>query len=121
MASAGQIRCADVHLRQQVRRRRIRTSREAILAQLRKRLIDAIYPLPAMEQSTEGSAVPLDALAEDIATLDEEAMNDYLEHGALSVGRLRAMIAVRELFPVYFGSALKLEGAIGADGLEIPP
>ena len=45
---------------------------EAILAQLRKRLSDAIYPLPAMEQSTEGSAVPLDALAEDIATLDEE-------------------------------------------------
>ena len=36
--------------------------REAILAQLRKRLSDAIYPLPAMEQSTEGSAVPLDAL-----------------------------------------------------------
>ena len=93
--------------------------REAILAQLRKRLSDAIYPLPAMEQSTEGSAVPLDAFAEDIATLDEEAMNDYLEHGALSVGRLRAMIAVRELFPVYFGSALKLEGVEEfLDGLE---
>ena len=93
--------------------------REAILAQLRKRLSDAIYPLPAMEQSTEGSAVPLDALAEDIATLDEEAMNDYLEHGALSVGRLRSMIAVRELFPVYFGSALKLEGVEEfLDGLE---
>lgn len=93
--------------------------REAILTQLRKRLSDAIYPLPAMEQSTEGSAVPLDALAEDIATLDEEAMNDYLEHGALSVGRLRAMIAVRELFPVYFGSALKLEGVEEfLDGLE---
>ena len=92
---------------------------EAILAQLRKRLSDAIYPLPAMEQSTEGSAVPLDALAEDIATLDEEAMNDYLEHGALSVGRLRSMIAVRELFPVYFGSALKLEGVEEfLDGLE---
>uniref|UniRef100_UPI003FF00203 GTP-binding protein n=1 Tax=Bifidobacterium adolescentis TaxID=1680 RepID=UPI003FF00203 len=75
--------------------------------------------LPAMEQSTEGSAVPLDAFAEDIATLDEEAMNDYLEHGALSVGRLRAMIAVRELFPVYFGSALKLEGVEEfLDGLE---
>ena len=93
--------------------------REAILAQLRKRLSDAIYPLPAMEQSTEGSAVPLDALAEDIATLDEEAMNDYLEHGALSVDRLRSMIAVRELFPVYFGSALKLEGVEEfLDGLE---
>ena len=92
---------------------------EAILAQLRKRLSDAIYPLPAMEQSTEGSAVPLDALAEDIATLDEEAMNDYLEHGALSVDRLRSMIAVRELFPVYFGSALKLEGVEEfLDGLE---
>lgn len=62
---------------------------------------------------------PLDALAEDIATLDEEAMNDYLEHGALSVDRLRSMIAVRELFPVYFGSALKLEGVEEfLDGLE---
>ena len=61
----------------------------------------------------------LDALAEDIATLDEEAMNDYLEHGALSVDRLRSMIAVRELFPVYFGSALKLEGVEEfLDGLE---
>ncbi len=47
--------------------------------------------------ATEGSAVPLDAFAEDIATLDEEAMNDYLEHGALSVGRLRSMIAVRSV------------------------
>lgn len=94
-------------------------AREAVLAQLRRRLSDAIYPLPAMEQSTEGSALPLDAFAEDIATVDEEAMNDYLEHGALSVGRLRSMIAVRELFPVYFGSALKLEGVKEfLDGLE---
>lgn len=83
---------------------------EAVLAQLRKRLSDAAYPLPAVDGLSDDDEVPLGESAEDIATLDETAMNDYLEHGGLSVVRLRAMIAARELFPVYFGSALKLEG-----------
>lgn len=47
---------------------------------------------------------------EDIATLDEDAMGDYLEHGSLSDDRLRSMVAKRLLFPCFFGSALKLDG-----------
>lgn len=47
---------------------------------------------------------------EDIATLDESAMEEYLESGGISVARLQAMIAERTLFPVFFGSALRLEG-----------
>ncbi|NEG56208.1 elongation factor G [Bifidobacterium platyrrhinorum] len=90
--------------------------REATLAQLRRRLGDAVFPLP-MPESGQGGAAPDDGetvdlgdAAEDVATLDESAMDEYLETGALSVGTLRAMIAGRALFPVYFGSALKLDG-----------
>ena len=72
---------------------------EAVLAQLRKRLSDAAYPLPAIDGLSDDDEVPLGESAEDIATPDETAMNDYLEHGGLSVVRLRAMIAARELFP----------------------
>lgn len=93
--------------------------RETVLSQLRKRLNDAAYPLPAVNGSSDDDEVLLGALAEDVATLDETAMNDYLEHGRLSIARLRAMIAARKLFPVYFGSALKLEGVEEfLDGLE---
>ena len=113
--------------------------RDAILAQLRKRLNDAVYPLPTVGRSADGgnvgvsgensssrapvlsddAVVPLGDITEDVATLDENAMNEYLENESLSVDRLRAMIASRELFPVYFGSALKLAGVEEfLDGLE---
>ncbi|PWG65073.1 GTP-binding protein [Bifidobacterium callitrichidarum] len=94
--------------------------REAVLAQLRARLSDAVFPLPAVEESAgDDVEVPLGESAEDIATLDEQAMNEYLESETLTVGRIRSMIAARRLFPVYFGSALKLEGVEEfLDGLE---
>ena len=93
--------------------------RDAILAQLRKRLSDAVYPLPSASGFAGDDVVPLADLTEDIATLDETAMNEYLENESLSVDRLRAMIASRALFPVYFGSALKLDGVEEfLDGLE---
>lgn len=43
---------------------------EAVLAQLRKRLSDAAYPLPAVDGLTDDDEVPLGESAEDIATLD---------------------------------------------------
>ncbi|MCI1220154.1 MAG: TetM/TetW/TetO/TetS family tetracycline resistance ribosomal protection protein [Bifidobacterium sp.] len=55
-------------------------------------------------------AAQLKVQAEDIATLDEGAMNEYLEHGNLSEATLRLMISRRLIFPCYFGSALKLDG-----------
>lgn len=110
--------------------------RAVALADLRRRLSDAIYELPMVasdigSDSSTGigadsrrtdadaaSSVPLIEAsrwrhaedAENIATLDESAMDEYLETGGITLTRLRTMIAERKLFPVYFGSALKLDG-----------
>lgn len=93
--------------------------RDAALADLRRRLSDAIYELPmvAPDSGTSGSMPLIEAAqwrhaedVENVATLDESAMDEYLETGGITLTRLRTMIAERKLFPVYFGSALKLDG-----------
>jgi translation elongation factor EF-G len=49
---------------------------------------------------------------EEIALLDdsERAMDELLENGVMSTVTIQNLIARRALFPVFFGSALKLEG-----------
>lgn len=110
--------------------------RDAALADLRRRLSDAIYELPASASAfgpDSGTGIGADACrtdadaahsvplieaaqwrhaedVENVATLDESAMDEYLETGGITLTRLRTMIAERKLFPVYFGSALKLDG-----------
>ncbi len=106
--------------------------RAAALADLRRRLSDAVYelPMPASpltpapvltpllsDSGASGSLPLIEAAqwrhaedAENVATLDESAMDEYLETGGITLARLRTMIAERKLFPVFFGSALKLDG-----------
>ena len=110
--------------------------RAVALADLRRRLSDAVYELPAPASAfgpDSGTGIGADACrtdadaahsvplieaaqwrhaedAENVATLDESAMDEYLETGGITLTRLRTMIAERKLFPVYFGSALKLDG-----------
>lgn len=110
--------------------------RAAALADLRRRLSDAIYELPAPASAfgpDSGAGIGADACradadaahsvphieaaqwrhaedVENVATLDESAMDEYLETGGITLTRLRTMIDERKLFPVYFGSALKLDG-----------
>lgn len=93
--------------------------RAAALADLRRRLSDAVYELPmvAPDSGTFGSVPLIEAAqwrqaedAENVATLDESAMDEYLETGGITLARLRTMIAERKLFPVFFGSALKVDG-----------
>ena len=108
--------------------------RDAALADLRRRLSDAVYELPAPASAPDpGTGIDADACrtgsdttcsmplieaaqwrhaedVENVATLDESAMDEYLETGGITLTRLRTMIAERKLFPVYFGSALKLDG-----------
>lgn len=93
--------------------------RATALADLRRRLSDAVYELPmvALDSGASGSLPLTEAAqwrhaedAENVATLDESAMDEYLETGGITLTRLRTMIAERKLFPVYFGSALKLDG-----------
>lgn len=47
---------------------------------------------------------------EELAYLSEEAMEEYLESGSVSLPVLQSMIAGRELFPVFFGSGLRGDG-----------
>lgn len=48
--------------------------------------------------------------AEEIAGASEVLMEEYLETGSFCEESIRLAIEKRELFPVFFGSALKLEG-----------
>ncbi len=100
--------------------------RERILTQLRYRFSDAVHCLPILHGASGGgelstqnnqennvalsSEVIAESELEDIATLSEIAMNDYLNTGAITLTQVQQMIAERALFPVFFGSALKLDG-----------
>ena len=47
---------------------------------------------------------------ENAALCDEALLESYLETGGVTDGNLRSLIGARKLFPVCFGSALKLDG-----------
>lgn len=47
---------------------------------------------------------------EDIASLDEELMNIYLDSGSIPRDKIGKAISERKIFPCFFGSALKLDG-----------
>lgn len=47
---------------------------------------------------------------ENIATCDEELLEQYLESGIVKKGDIAKSIGERKIFPCYFGSALKLQG-----------
>ncbi|MBQ9707740.1 MAG: TetM/TetW/TetO/TetS family tetracycline resistance ribosomal protection protein [Firmicutes bacterium] len=49
-------------------------------------------------------------LGEDVAAVSEALIEEYLEHGRLEEESVAEAIRKRELFPCYFGSALKLDG-----------
>ncbi|SFA92437.1 small GTP-binding protein domain-containing protein [Acetitomaculum ruminis DSM 5522] len=51
-----------------------------------------------------------DEFYEEIACLDENILEDFLEKGCISNEIIASLIEKRKLFPVFFGSALKMEG-----------
>ena len=62
-------------------------------------------------QSTFGEGcVPFPADAETLAMLDETALEHYMQTGTLSDEQITRLIKKRKLFPVSFGSGLKLDG-----------
>ena len=89
--------------------------RDALLAQLQDRLDGGCLDF------SQG----LEPVTEDLASLDEELMDRYLEGGPVMAGDAAALIARRLVFPCFFGSALKLEGVEELlDGLSrytLPP
>ena len=83
--------------------------RDALLSELKSKL----------DEGCVDFAAPAEQIQEQAAVCDEDALERYLEDGALDDGALTALIAKRKLFPCWFGSALKLEGvAEFLQGLE---
>ncbi len=71
------------------------TDRAEILSELKKKLDSACVDIEDLE---------------DVATCDEQALEEYLEHETISTEMIQTLIGTRRLFPCYFGSALKLQG-----------
>ena len=85
------------------------TDKNAVLAELKKRLSDNCVDFTASEKE----------LSENAALCDEKLMEKYLEQGEISGEEISAAIKERKIFPCWFGSALKLEGvAEFIEGLE---
>ena len=74
------------------------TDRAALTGELKRRLGDGCVDLSAPEA------------AEEAALCSEAAMEVFLREGEIPRETLAAMVARRELFPCFFGSALKMRG-----------
>ena len=82
----------------------MRRGKDEVLAELRGHFGDGCVDL-----TDPGSGTAL----EEIASLDEAALEEYLAGGTVSDDTVRRLIRRRYLFPVRFGSALKLDGVDG--------
>lgn len=80
--------------------------REKIQKQLRCQLSEGCVDFSEIEWEN----LPDVKNCEDIAMCSETLLDSYMEKGALSHKEIRAAIEKRELFPCFYGSALKLEG-----------
>ncbi|MEG2374202.1 MAG: TetM/TetW/TetO/TetS family tetracycline resistance ribosomal protection protein [Niameybacter sp.] len=77
------------------------TDKDKLLEELKRRLDEG-----CIDFSNEQS----DVFDENVAMCDEEVLNTYLATGHVEVEAIGALIGRRQVFPCYFGSALKLEG-----------
>ncbi|HJB18702.1 MAG TPA: TetM/TetW/TetO/TetS family tetracycline resistance ribosomal protection protein [Candidatus Bariatricus faecipullorum] len=86
------------------------TNREELMQELRDRLSGNCVDF------TEDTA---EEFYEEAAMCQEEALEEFLETGRVSREKLQEMTALRQIFPCYFGSALRLTGVEEfMDGLD---
>ena len=76
--------------------------RDAVLAQLQRQLSGGCVDFSGPPEG--------EPFYESVAMCDEDALTQYLEDGTLSDDAISRLIARRQVFPCWFGSALKLEG-----------
>lgn len=74
-------------------------SREELISNLRKNLSEGIVDFENIE-----------AVYEDMAVNDEEALEKYLDASVLSTEDISRLVHERKVFPCFFGSALKMSG-----------
>jgi len=77
-----------------------RRKEEEILADLRANFGDGLISF----------AHGIEDSFEEISTLSEDALNEYLSEGTLTDAEISELILARELFPVYFGSGMTGDG-----------
>lgn len=77
------------------------TEKTLILEELKKRLDERCIPFDSEKT---------DEWMEEIALCDEKVMEQYLETGEIEDWTVADMIKERDVFPCYFGSALRMEG-----------
>ncbi len=82
-------------------------SREEILGELKTRLSEGCLAFPSDDMKEDSIT---DSFFENVALQGQEMLDEYLETGAVSKKSLRHAIRARQLFPCFFGSALKMEG-----------
>lgn len=75
--------------------------KERVVEELKSELSDNIVDF--CESDKEG-------LLENIAVCDEDIMHEYLESGEIADVQIAKAVGERKLFPVFSGSALKMEG-----------
>lgn len=73
--------------------------------------IDELGNPSALSSSVNDSeSATLPEFQEDVAMLGDEATQEFLDNGAISTSTIRSLITHRAMIPVFFGSALKLQG-----------
>ena len=82
------------------------TDREFLLNSLRSRLSEGMIAFDAQS----GCRQREEAWLEDIALTDDNVLQDFMEQGEIPDEMIRKLIRERKVFPVYFGSALRLQG-----------
>ncbi len=78
------------------------TDKMALLEELQRRLDEKCIDF--------SKAQDRDSFLESLAVCEESMLEKYLESGQISEEEIRTAIKRRQVFPCYFGSALKMEG-----------
>lgn len=79
------------------------TEPEQLLAHLKKELSDSCVDFQKRQADP-------DVFYEEVAMCEESMLNEYLENQTIPTDLIARAVCNRKVFPVYFGSALKLQG-----------
>lgn len=80
-----------------------------LLTQLQTALSPGCVAFNTAATTTDVTTIPAESV-EQIAVQDDAVLADYLDEGVLRDATVQTMIARRQIFPCYFGTALKLSG-----------
>lgn len=86
------------------------TDREALLAELAQRLDERCIDFSDASDSTAENRTVPEYFFDQLAMCDEPLMEEFLETGRIEAASIGMSIAARQVFPCYFGSALKVDG-----------